>query len=114
MRRVVVFLVTLVLATSVVFAQGKTEKAPKTKASVDCSGADDSRITADVKAKLAAAASLKELAINVTTSGGVVTLNGAAMKPTQKGTASRVAKSVPCVKKVDNQMTVEGAKKAKS
>ena len=108
MRRVPVFLVVLMLATSVVMAQNKNAKPAKPKPVVDCANADDTKITADVKAKLGAADSLKDLSINVVTSAGVVTLTGIAMKPTQKGTASRVAKAVKCVKKVDNQMTVEG------
>ena len=111
MKRVLVFLTVLVFAAAVVLAQNKNEKpAAKPKAAkVDCSTVTDAKITDDVKARLAAAASLKELTINVATSAGVVTLTGKAMKGTQKGTATRVAKAVPCVKKVDNQITVEGA-----
>lgn len=110
MKRVPVFLAVLMLATSAVWAQNKNEKPAKPKpAAVDCSKVDDAKLTADVKAKLAAAASLKGLTINVATSAGGVTLTGTAMKPTQKGTATRVAKAVKCVTKVDNQMTVEGA-----
>lgn len=109
MKRIPVFLAVLMLASSAVWGQNKNEKPAKPKPAVDCSAVDDSKLTADVKARLAAAASLKDLAINVATSSGVVTLTGTAMKPTQKGTASRVAKAVKCAKKVDNQMTVEGA-----
>ena len=108
--RVPVFLVVLMLATSAVWAQNKNEKPAKSRpAVVDCSKVDDAKLTADVNAKLAAAPSLKGLTINVTVSSGAVTLTGKAMKPTQKGTATRVAKAVKCVTKVDNQMTVEGA-----
>ncbi len=71
------------------------------------------KITADVKARLAAAPSLKDLSIDVSTSAAVVTLKGMAKKPTQKGTATRVAKAVKCVKSVDNQMTVEDAAEKK-
>lgn len=110
MKKVPVFLAVLLLATSAVWAQNKNEKPPKPKPPVvDCSSVDDAKLTADVKAKLAAAPSLKDLTINVATSSGTVTLTGTAMKGTQKGTATRVAKAVKCVKKVDNQMTVEGA-----
>ena len=114
MKRVPIFLVVLVFAalfaTGAVWAQNKNAKPPKPKpAAVDCSKVDDAKLTADVKAKLADAPSLKDLTINVATSAGVVTLTGKAMKPTQKGTATRVAKAVKCVKKVDNQLTVEGA-----
>ena len=109
MKRIPVFLAVLMLATSAVWAQNNSEKPSKPKpVAVDCSTVDDAKLTADVKARLAAAASLKDLTINVATSSGVVTLTGTAMKPTQKGTASRVAKAVKCAKKIDNQMTVEG------
>ena len=117
MKRIPVFLVFLLFATSVLWAQDKTTKPAKAKPNaVDCSTVDDSSLTADVKAKLAAAPSLKDVTINVATSSGVVTLSGTANKPTQKGTASLVAKAVKCVKKVDNQMTIEGSgtKKTKS
>jgi osmotically-inducible protein OsmY len=99
------------LATSAaVWAQNKNEKPTKPKpAAVDCSKVDDAKLTADVKTKLADAASLKGLTINVAINAGAVTLTGTAMKGTQKGTATRVAKAVKCVTKVDNQMTVEGA-----
>lgn len=108
MKRVPVLLVVLTLATSALWAQDKSDKPAKSKPVVDCSNVDDPKLTAEVKSKLAAAESLKDLTINVATSSGVVTLTGTAMKPTQKGTATRVAKAVKCVKKVDNQMTVEG------
>jgi len=110
MKRVPVFLAVLLLATSVVWGQNKNEKPAKSKpTAVDCSKVDDAKLTADVNSRLAAAASLKGLTINVSAISGAVTLTGKAMKPTQKGTATRVAKAVKCVTKVDNQMTVEGA-----
>jgi len=111
MKRVLLLLTIFVFAAGAVSAQNKNEKpAAKPKAAkVDCSTVTDAKITDDVKARLAAAPSLKDLTINVATSAGVVTLTGTAMKGTQKGTATRVAKAVACVKKVDNQMTVEGA-----
>jgi osmotically-inducible protein OsmY len=109
MKRIIISVLVLSLATSLVWAQNKNAKPAKAKAAVDCSKTDDAKITTDVNARLAAAASLKDLAIDVTTSASVVTLKGMAKKPTQKGTATRVAKAVACVKKVDNQMTVEGA-----
>lgn len=110
MKRIPVFLAVLLLATTAIWAQNKNEKPAKPKpAAVDCSKVEDAKLIADVKAKLGDAPSLKGLAINVTVGAGVVTLTGKAMKSTQKGTATRVAKAVKCVKKVDNQMTVEGS-----
>ena len=110
MKRIPVVLVLLLLANSLLWAQDKAEKPAKAKPeAVDCSTVDDAALTADVKAKLAAAPSLKDATVNVATSAGVVTLTGTAMKPTQKGTASLVAKAVKCVKKVDNRMTIEGS-----
>ena len=109
MKKVPVLLVVLTLATGAILAQNKSDKPAKPKPVVDCSSVDDAKLAADVKARLAAAASLKDLAINVAASSGVVTLTGTAMKGTQKGTATRVAKAVKCVTRVDNQMTVEGA-----
>jgi len=110
MKRIPVVLVLLLFATSVLWAQDKAEKPAKAKAeAVDCSTVDDAALTADVKAKIAAAPSLKDATVNVATNAGVVTLTGTAVKPTQKGTASLVAKAVKCVKKVENRMTIEGS-----
>ena len=115
MKRIPVALVLLLFATSVLWAQDKAEKPSKAKPeAVDCASVDDAALTADVKAKLAAAPSLKDATVNVVTSAGVVTLTGTALKPTQKGTASLVAKAVKCVKKVDNRMTIEGSGTKKS
>ena len=115
MKRIPVVLALVLFATSLLWAQDKAEKPVKAKPeAVDCSTVDDAALTADVKAKIAAAPSLKDATVNVATSAGVVTLTGTAMKPTQKGTASLVAKAVKCVKKVDNRMTIEGSGTKKS
>jgi osmotically-inducible protein OsmY len=101
--------VILILASSAVFAQNKSTKAGKGKpAAVDCSGSTDAQITENVKAKLAGTASLKDQTIDVATSGGVVTLTGS-VKGNHKGLASLQARRVPCVTRVDNQITSEGA-----
>jgi osmotically-inducible protein OsmY len=114
MKRIPVFLALLFCAASVLSAQNRTATTTNARdVAADCANVDDSKLTTDVKAKLAAAPSLKDLSINVATSGGVVTLMGVANKPTQKGTASLVAKAVKCVKKVDNQMTIEGGSQKK-
>jgi len=84
-------------------------KSAKSKpAAVDCASTTDAQITESVKAKLAGTASLKDQTINVATSGGVVTLTGS-VKGNHKGLASLQARRVPCVTRVDNQITVEGA-----
>lgn len=114
MKRIVVTLLIVMLGTAAVLAQNKNTKSTKPKApAADCSTATDARITEDVKAKLQTP-SLKELTINVNTSAGTVTLTGSAKTATQRGTATRQAKRVPCIKDVDNKMTVEGESPKKS
>lgn len=114
LKRMLITVLALLVTSTAVWAQNsnagnKNAKAPKPKPAVDCSGVSDAKITEDVKARLAKAPSLKDLTINVAVSAGAVTLTGSAKSGSQKGTATRMAKSVACVKKVDNQMTVEGA-----
>lgn len=109
MKRILISALALFLAGSAVWAQNKNAKPAKTKpAAVDCATATDAQITENIKARFAATATLKDQAINVATSGGVVTLTGS-VKGNHKGLASLQAKRVPCVKKVDNQITMEGA-----
>jgi len=110
MKRVPVFLLVLLLASTVYATQNKNAKPRKPKAApVDCSTFTDAKITEDVKAKLAATKSLKDEAINVATSAGAVTLTGSVKKGIQKALATSQTKRVACVKKVENQITVEGA-----
>jgi osmotically-inducible protein OsmY len=107
MKRILITVLAVMLGTAAVLAQNKNTKPAKAKApAADCSAVTDARITEDVKAKLQTP-SLKELTINVNTSAGAVTLTGSAKTATQRGTATRQARRVPCVKSVDNQMTVE-------
>ena len=94
-------------------AKQKEEKAP----AVDCTAATDDSITANVKEKLSKSASLKSAGIEVATKDGAVTLKGMVKTPGLKGVATRMTKRVDCVKKVDNQLSVEqpskpGAKKS--
>jgi osmotically-inducible protein OsmY len=77
------------------------------QAPADCSTVDDSKITSSVKESLANAPSLKDSTIDVSTSAGVVTLKGVVKKAGLKGVATRMARRVSCVKKVDNQLTTE-------
>lgn len=114
MKRIVLTLLVVTLGTAAVLAQNKNTKPSKTKVpAADCSAVTDVRITEDVKAKLQTP-SLKELTINVNTTAGAVTLTGSAKTATQRGTATRQAKRVSCVKSVDNKMTVEGETPTKS
>lgn len=108
MKRIMITVLALFLGTSAVWAQNKNVKPAKAKpAPADCSATTDAQITDNVKAKLGGTASLKDQTINVATSAGVVTLTGSVKKGIQKGLATRQAQRVPCVKKVENQITVE-------
>jgi len=108
MKRILVTLVVLVLVGSAFAAQNKNAKSPaKEKApAVDCSTVDDATLAANVKDKLSKTPSLKDANIDVTASGGTVTLTGSLSKGQLKGVATNQARRVPCVKKVDNQITV--------
>jgi osmotically-inducible protein OsmY len=115
MKRILITALALTLASGAVCAQDKSAKAQKAKpAAVDCSKTTDSQITENVKTKFAGTATLKDQPINVTTSTGVVTLTGSVQKGNNKGLASLQARRVPCVTKVENQITVEGAAPKKS
>lgn len=108
MKRILISVLAVFLATSVVWAQNKTTTAARTaSAPADCAATTDAQITDNVKAKLAATESLKGQAIDVATSAGVVTLSGKVKTSSSKGVATRMAKSVACVKKVDNKCEAE-------
>lgn len=107
MNRLLIAVLSLLIASTVVWSQNTNSKPSKAKTpAVDCSKTTDAQITESVKAKLAATASLKDETINIATSGGVVTLTGT-VKGNHKGLATLQSKRVACVKKVDNQLTVE-------
>jgi osmotically-inducible protein OsmY len=104
MKRFLITVLALSIATSLGWAQDKSPKPVKSKsATVDCTSTTDAQITDNVKAKLAETSSLKGQPIDVTTSAGVVTLTGRVKTSSSKGVATRMAKSVACVKKVDNK-----------
>ena len=110
MKRILITALALTLASAAVWAQNKNARPPKAKpAAADCTKATDAQITDNVKAKFAGTATLKDQSINVATTGGVVTLTGSVQKGNNKGLASLQARRVPCVTKVENQITVEGA-----
>ncbi|HKP84554.1 MAG TPA: BON domain-containing protein [Blastocatellia bacterium] len=107
MKRILITLVVLLFVSSAFATQNKNA-APKA-APVDCSAVDDASLAANVKDKLSKTPSLKDANIDATASGGTVTLRGSLSKPQLKGVATNQAKRVPCVKKVDNQITVPKA-----
>lgn len=79
---------------------------PLPKAHSDGVGAavSDTVITAKVKAKLMGESGLKKSDIDVTTTNGVVTLNGTASNSDAKALAEEMTKSVEGVKSVDNSL----------
>ncbi len=70
----------------------------------------DATLAKDVKDKLAATESLKDSKIDAEAKDGVVTLKGSTKTGQLKGVATNVVKSVKGVKKVENQLSVEGKK----
>ena len=72
---------------------------------------DDTAITAKVKARLMNKHALKYSHIKVTTTNGVVTLNGTASSSKAKSFAEAVAKSIDGVKSVDNNLRIPGSSK---
>ena len=112
MKRVITLFLCLLFATSAFAGQASSTSGgakPKAKSKVDCTAPDDAKITEDVKAKFAKSTSLRDFTLNVETRQGEVSITGTVKTGLQKGSATRMAKAVPCVKKVMNQITVEGA-----
>ena len=109
MRRILVAVLMLMLVSGAVFAQNANAAKPKKPKmpAVDCSTVDDVTLARNVNDRLAAAPSLKGQAITATADGGVVTLTGRVKTGSNKGTATRVAKAVKCVKSVTNNLEVE-------
>jgi osmotically-inducible protein OsmY len=79
----------------------------KPKQAVDCSKVNDATLAASVKDKLSNTPSLKAYTITATAKDGKVTLTGFVKKATNKGLATSQTRRIPCVKGVDNQITVE-------
>ena len=72
---------------------------------------DDAVITASVKTEIAKDSELSALKINVDTSNGNVALRGTARSLAAKEQATTLAGSVKGVASVDNQLSIEPAKK---
>jgi hyperosmotically inducible periplasmic protein len=68
---------------------------------------DDSAITTQVKAKFAESPVVSALAINVQTVHGVVQLSGFAKNASERTTAETIARQVPNVKSVKNDIIVK-------
>lgn len=68
----------------------------------------DTAITAKVKTQLMSEDSLKDSDIHVTTTNGVVTLQGPANNANDKALAATIAKSVEGVRSVDNELRTPG------
>ncbi len=118
MKSIMILVLSIALA-GITFAAQETSKAPaKSKAvksaPVDCSASTDDAITAGVKEKFAKSASLKSANIEVETKEAVVTLKGMVKTSGMKGAATRMTKSLACVKKVDNQLSVEQPNKPRA
>lgn len=112
MKRVTIILLALLVMATAGLAQdgGPTDPKPGKKAKpapVDCTGVGDAAITSKVKERLSNTASLKEAPISVETKEGVVTLSGSVKSGGLKGVATIQSKRVPCVKSVNNQLSVE-------
>lgn len=71
--------------------------------------ADDSALTAKVKAAIVAEPELSVLDIKVDTANGVVTLSGTIDTPQKLDRATQVVQAVDGVKTVNNQLSLKGA-----
>ncbi len=96
----------LVLGLCIGTANAATEDPALPQAHSDGLGAtvDDTVITAKVKNKLMNEHNLKKSDISVTTTNGVVTLDGSASSNKAKSAAESVTKTVDGVKSVDNNL----------
>jgi hypothetical protein len=105
----------LVVSSALARQDGGSNDSKKPKAekpTVDCTTVGDAAISSGVKERLAKAPSLKDANINVEAKEGVVTLKGTVKSGGLKGVATRMARRVDCVKRVDNQLSVEQSSKS--
>ena len=68
---------------------------------------DDSAITTQVKARFAESSEVSAMAINVQTVHGVVQLSGFAKNANERSTAESIARQVPNVKSVKNDIIIK-------
>jgi hypothetical protein len=102
------FMKYLTICLSIVFATLITACAPTETSRGTGQFVDDAAVTTRVKTQLAKTAGLGEaLAINVDTYRGVVSLSGFVDNTDQMQTATRVARSVPGVESVKNNLQIK-------
>lgn len=95
---------TFVLAALLGAAPSLAIVAPAAAAQAASSDAD---ITAKVKSALSANAEFKDLASDVTTSGGAVTLNGEVPSPLVRAKVGELTKGTQGVTKVNNKLKLK-------
>ena len=87
-------------------AMEKVSDRAKEQAAKASKAMDDTKITAEVKAKILAEPGLKVLMIDVDTKDGQVTLTGSADSAANVERAKQIASNVQGVKSVDNRLAV--------
>ena len=70
---------------------------------------EDTAITEDVRARLAADGETKPFAITVATTAGVVNVTGSVAKSADRDSVERIARDTPGVRSVDNNVRYGGA-----
>lgn len=100
---------TIGAATSTGVAIAADDAAPRAKSDSIGAAISDTVITGKVKARMVGEAALKQSDISVTTTNGVVTLNGSASSSEAKAFAETVTLAVDGVRSVDNQLTTPSA-----
>ena len=107
------FAATLVTGLAIGSAYAATDaSAPEAHSDGLGAAISDTAITAKVKAKLMDDESFGKSHISVTTTNGVVTLNGSASSPDAKSLAEAATLSVKGVKSVDNTLTTPAGSEA--
>jgi hyperosmotically inducible protein len=103
----------LAFALGIGFAHGADDAAaPRAKSDGVGAALSDTAITAQVKSKMMGETGLKKSRIHVTTTNGVVTLEGSASSSRAKSDAEAAAKSVEGVKSVDNNLKINAKTRA--
>lgn len=101
-----------------VYADNKAATAPADQSSKEKSGSvgqyvDDATITTRVKSKFASDSTVSATRIKVDTVKGVVELSGNVSSEAEREQAQAIAKAIPDVRAVRNNLTVQGATSSK-